>query len=102
VPYASFKLIASLLRWRYFSKMSSIEHSRAVDRCIVSIKTVRSAPETNIVRAFGGSPEDRMKGMQLPLRTEAHEIGKLSAAEVVGHEVRKAINGFRYASFDVY
>jgi hypothetical protein len=42
-----------------------------------------------------------MNGMQLPLRTEAYEVGKLSAAEVVGHEVRKAINGFRSASFDV-
>jgi hypothetical protein len=43
-----------------------------------------------------------MNGTQLPLRVQAHEIGKLSAAEVVGHEVRKAINGFRSASFDVY
>jgi hypothetical protein len=47
-------------------------------------------------------PRNRMNGTQLPLRVQAHEIGKLSAAEVVGHEVRKAINGFRSASFDVY
>jgi len=43
-----------------------------------------------------------MNGMQVPARTEPHEIGKLSAAEVVGHEVRKAINGFRSASFDAH
>jgi len=40
-----------------FLKMSSIEHFRAVDRCIISIKT-RSLPETNIVRACGGAPEE--------------------------------------------
>jgi hypothetical protein len=28
-------------------------------------------------------PRNRMNGMQLPLRAEAHEIGKLSAVEVV-------------------
>ena len=83
-----------------FLKMSSIEHFRAVARCIISIKT-RSLPETNIVRACG-RPRNRMNGTQLPLRVQAHEIGKLSAAEVIGHEVRKAINGFRSASFDVY
>jgi len=40
-----------------FLKMSSIEHFRAVARCIISIKT-RSLPETNIVRACGGAPEE--------------------------------------------
>jgi hypothetical protein len=79
LPYASFKLDRQRVAMAVFLKMSSIEHFRAVDRGIISTKTVRSSPETNIVRACTGSPEDRMNGMQ-PLHTVAHDIGKLSAA----------------------
>ena len=78
--------------------MSSIEHFRAVARCIISIAYPKQILSVPVVER----PRNRMNGTQLPLRVQAHEIGKLSAAEVVGHEVRKAINGFRSASFDVY
>jgi hypothetical protein len=58
-----------------FSKMSSIEHFRAVDHCIISVE-FRNSPETNMSMPVVEHPRNHLNGNAVALRTEAHEIGK--------------------------
>ena len=47
-------------------------------------------------------PRNHLNGNAVACVRRHTRSEKLSEAEVVRHEVRKAINGFRSASFDVY